>query len=140
MTAAAVATLARALREGITHPGDNQTPAKVLHLPPLRHTGIPDEMAQEFAAQAGFASNDTDQLLAEGLVNELAQAGLAIIPADELATLRTAAADAPDGKRTITAYCQCDAQRLNPLMRITIDKTNTVVIPGANIRPCTHGA
>lgn len=138
----AVDVLRSALVSGLPHPGDEsqKIPAKVLQLPVFRGTGIPSEMADHFAAEAGFADNDTPQLTAEAAVFALESAGLAIIPTDELAALRTQAADAPDGKRTITAYCQCDAQRLNPLMRITIDKTNVVVIPGANIRPCSHGA
>ncbi len=142
MNEAAVSALDQGFRTGLSHPGrpEENLPAKMISLPVFRSTGIPSEMADHFAAEAGFADNDTPRLTAEAAVHTLENAGLTIIPAAELDALRTAAADAPDGKRTITAYCQCDAQRLNPLMRITIDKTNVVVIPGANLRPCTHGA
>ncbi|EUA18456.1 putative gp80 [Mycobacterium xenopi 3993] len=95
--AAVAGLIAQRLPEGLLHPGDpnaNQ-PAKLIPLPGLRSTGIPPEMAKQFAAQAGLPSHDVPKLIGEAIVYLLETEGFAIIPSTELEQLRTQAADAP---------------------------------------------
>lgn len=125
-----VDVLAEGFRTGLTHPGRpaENLPAKVISLPALRNTGIPQEQAAQFAQEAGISGDDTPLLLAEAAVNTLAESGLTIIPTGELQQLKTQAADAPDGIRTVTVYDRTDSQLKNPRLGITVGKTDHIIV------------
>lgn len=128
MSNARAATLiAERLPTGIPHPGaDGQKPFMVT-LPGLRSTGIPPEMAAQFAQAAGLPHTDTPKLVAEAVVNLLETDGqMTIIDNADLAQLRQDAADAPDGTRIMTLRCTCHGREVFQLVigkgdRATID-------------------
>lgn len=122
--------LASRLPNGLQHPGDEANGQKpfTVNLPGLMSTGLPPEMEQQFAADAGLPSTDTPKLVAEATIHTLEQAGYTVIRTSELEQLRTEAADAPDGTRIITAYCRCDHGKKNPLLSLTVGKTDDVTI------------
>ena len=67
---AAVDLLAARLSTGLIHPGNpdaGQQPTPIL-LPGLSGTGIPEEMAAEFAREAGLPTNTAPRMLAEAIV------------------------------------------------------------------------
>lgn len=73
-------TLARALAEGLIHPGDENNPATSLILPGFRTTGMPEPMAEQI--------NDYAKLISEAIVATIEGGGSAIVPAGELAEIR----------------------------------------------------
>ena len=121
-----VTLIAERLPHGIPHPGNpeaNQKPFTVV-LPGMRSTGIPNEQAELYAAAAGLPHTNTPKLLAEALVNLLQTDGdMTIIANSELAELRQAAADAPDGTRIIKVK-----DRGQVLFELTIGKTDETTI------------
>lgn len=132
---AAVELLASRLAAGLVHPGDpdNDQAPVALPLPGLSSTGIPPEMAEHFAAEAGLPHNDAPRLLAEAIVAllETELAGGSTIVADaELAALRIAAAQAPEGTRIVGVHCNCDNTLANPLMQIAVGNTDRVMVNG----------
>jgi len=103
MTNVAVAQmLAGKLSEGLIHPGDDTTPARVLVLPGFRTVGMPEAMAVEV--------NDYAKLIAEAIVATIVDDGSAIVPAEELALIRKAmdVAEPPTQQvvRVTCAVCQ----------------------------------
>ena len=135
---AAVDLLASRLAAGLVHPGDpdNDQPPIALPLPGLSGTGIPPEMAEAFAAEAGLPHNDAPRLLAEAIVHLLESelAGGSTIVADtDLAALRTAAADAPTGARIVSVHCNCDITQSNPLLEIAVGNTDRVMVNGSRL-------
>lgn len=123
---AAVDLLTAKLPAGLVHPGDpaKGQPAKAIPLPGLSNTGIPPEMAQSFAAEAGLSGTDTARLLAEAIVHTLAEANLTIVADDDLTTLKAEAAAAPDGMRVIAVHTECDRARTRPILELTVTKTS----------------
>lgn len=129
MNKAAVDLIASRLPTGLPHPGDptQNTPPKLLPLPGLKSSGIPPEMAEHFAAQAGFPTADAPKLIAEAILNLLeTDGGFTIIPTEDLNALHTQAADAPDGTRIITVHCPTHN---TALLELTINKTDQTTIP-----------
>lgn len=145
--------LAERLAAGLIHPGDpdNNRPPVALPLPGLSSTGIPPEMAEHFAAEAGLPHNDAPRLLAEAIValleNDLA-GGSTIIADAELAALRRAAAEAPAGTRMIALHCNCDNTLTSPLLELTVGNGDRVMVNGGRLLralaarnpDCPHGA
>lgn len=135
---AAVELLANRLASGLVHPGDPDTgqPPVSLPLPGLSTTGIPPEMAQAFAAEAGLPHNDAPRLLAEAIVAllETDLAGGSTIIADaDLDALRAAAAEPPGGVRVIGVHCACDITMSKPLMNVVVGNTDHVVVNGGAV-------
>ena len=135
---AAVDLLAARLAAGLIHPGDpdNNQPPVALPLPGLSSTGIPPEMAEQFAAEAGLPHNDAPRLLAEAIValleTDLA-GGSTIIADTDLAALRTAAADPPGGTRIVAVHCNCDITLANQLLEIAVGNTDRVMVNGGRL-------
>lgn len=104
--------LAARLATGLIHPGnpDTQQPAKLIALPGLSSTGIPPEMAQHFANEAGLPANDAPKLVVEAILHLLdTELGLELIPASELRQLRAQLAE-PDTSTgaPINIHCRCN--------------------------------
>lgn len=135
---AAVELLAARLASGLVHPGDpdHERPPVALSLPGLSSTGIPPEMAEHFATEAGLPHNDAPRLLAEAIVTllETELAGGSTIIADaDLAALRRDAADAPTGKRMIAVHCNCDNTLTSPLLELTVSNSDRVIVNGGRL-------
>lgn len=135
---AAVELLAARLASGLVHPGDPERdqPPVAMPLPGLSSTGIPPEMAEHFATEAGLPHNDAPRLLAEAIValleTELA-GGSTIVADTDLAALRTEAAAAPEGRRVIAVHCNCDITLANPLLELTVGNTDRVMVNGGRL-------
>lgn len=132
----AIALLAKRLPDGLLHPGDDHSPPFAIPLPGLNASVIPQDMADQFSADAGIPKGNTAQLVAEAAVHTLeAEGDFEIITKAELAALRQQAADAPDGRRVVKVYCQCDSGRVDPLLTLAVGKSDEVVIPGNLLLP-----
>lgn len=135
---AAVDLLATRLAAGLLHPGDPERglPPTPLLLPGLSSTGIPPEMAEHFANQAGLPTNDAPRLLAEAIVHvletELAGGSTLIADAD-LAVLRHAAAEAEGDTRVLSVYCSCDPTKANPLLALLTTHSDSVMVDGKTL-------
>lgn len=153
MNGAAVTLLTKRLVAGVVHPGsaEKNMPPTPIPLPGLSSAGIPPEMAKEFADEAGLPSSDAPKLLAEAIVHLIeseCDGGSTIIPNTELAALRKAAADAPDGTRIISLHCACDRTMTDPLLEFALGKDDRVVRDGKAILKalagrtvdCPHGS
>jgi hypothetical protein len=125
---AAAALIADRLQTGLQHPGDTQNPAFTLSLPAMRSNGLPQEMAAQWAAEAGLPSHETPKLLSEALIHELEQGGYTVIPTADLEQLRQDAADAPDGTRVVHVVDARDRQTV--LFLLTIGKDDKAYIDG----------
>lgn len=132
---AAVDLLAARLSTGLIHPGNpdaGQQPTPIL-LPGLSGTGIPEEMAAEFAREAGLPTNNAPRMLAEAIValieTDLA-GGSTIIATTELDTLRTEAAEASTDTRIVSVHCTCDSTMTRPLLELPIGNTDRVTVNG----------
>lgn len=66
-----VDVIAEGFRTGLPHPGNPELkqPARTLVLPGMNFRGIPPEMMEKFAQDAGLPSADFPKLLAEALVH-----------------------------------------------------------------------
>ncbi|MDV6979641.1 hypothetical protein [Mycobacterium intracellulare] len=111
----AIEHIAARLAAGIVHPGnpDTNQPAKLIALPGLSSTGIPPEMAQHFANEAGLPANDAPRLVAEAILHLLdTELGLELIPASELRQLQAQVAE-PDTTTgaAINIHCRCNPSR-----------------------------
>jgi hypothetical protein len=127
------ALLAARLPAGLIHPGnpDANQPAQAIPMPGLSRTGIPPEMARQFASDAGLPSSDVTKLLAEAIVHLIETEGASTIIANtELDALRQAAAAAPEGTRAISVHCHCDNTRSMPLLMLTVGKGDHVSVNG----------
>jgi hypothetical protein len=130
---AAVQLIARAL-PALVHPGDETRKPFAIPLLGLRSAGVPPDMAKSFADQAGLPTSDAPKLIAEAVVHLLETDGnFTIIDTTELQDLRIQAADAPDGIRTVTVHCRCDRPRTDPLLVLTVGKTDQVVLDMAPV-------
>ncbi|MDV7194624.1 hypothetical protein [Mycolicibacterium fortuitum] len=124
MNQAVVDLIARTLPMGLPHPGDENTPSRIVPLPGFRSTGMSDEQAQEFIGQAA-------KTVAEALVH-LIEGEYEILTKADAAQLRQDAADAPDGTRIVTLHC---GNTNNPaLLQLTVGKTDQVVVPAAALK------
>lgn len=123
MSQAVIDFIAQKLRTGLCHPGDSNTPSRIVPLPGFRNTGMSDEQAEEFIGQAA-------KVVAEALFHEIDSFGAAIgITKAEVEQLRQDAADAPDGTRVVTLHC--GNVNSPALLQLTVGKTDQVVIPKA---------
>jgi hypothetical protein len=132
---AAVDLIAARLATGLIHPGDPDTgrPPTPILLPGLSTTGIPPEMAEDFAQIAGLPTNDAPKLLAEAIValieTELA-GGSTIVTDADLAALQQAAATAPTGARILSVHCTCDTTQSDPLMQLAATNSDRIIVNG----------
>lgn len=113
--------IAARLAAGIVHPGNPETnqPAKLIALPGLSSTGIPPEMAQHFANEAGLPANDAPRLVAEAILHLIdTELGLELIPTNELRQLRAQVAE-PDTSTgaAINIHCRCNPRQ--PVLTVT---------------------
>lgn len=103
-----VELLARSLADGLTHHGDGKP--FVLPLPTFRTSGIPPEMAQHFAAEAGLPSTDVAKLTAEAIVHTIETNGDSeIVPKAEINALRAQAAGVEPPARMQALELHCNA-------------------------------
>lgn len=104
----AIAELIAAKLPELTHPGHGQG-AIALPVASFRTAGIPPEMAEQFARDAGYPSANIPLLVAEALVHLIETDGDSeIVRRSELATMRAATAAAePARNRQITVHCHC---------------------------------
>ncbi|AXN50956.1 hypothetical protein DSM43518_02038 [Mycobacterium marinum] len=112
----------KGLAGGLIHPGDDKTKAFPLPLPTFRTAGMPKEMAQHFAEEAGLPHPDIAKLTAEALDNLLEQQGKSVVDTAELTRLRKLDADwEPRRKRTVALTCNCGAM----LARVNVTDLDT---------------
>lgn len=123
---AVVDLIARALPQGLFHPGDDQTPSRVVPLPGFRTTGMGDEQAEEMIGAAA-------KVFAEAITHLIEQ-DYELMPKADAAQLRQDAADAPDGTRVITLFDRADHKRETPLLVLTVGKTDDVTIDKRQLR------
>ena len=110
----AIAALIAEKLPDLTHPGDGSG-AISLPVSTFRMAGIPPQMAEQFARDAGYPSANIPQLIAEALVHLIETDGDSeIVRRSELTRMR-AAADAaePQRSRQVQVHCNCGA----PLFR-----------------------
>ncbi|QBI97311.1 hypothetical protein KD930_gp67 [Mycobacterium phage Kevin1] len=127
MTHTAIQQLAEALTNGLPHPGDENTPPRVIPMPGFRTTGMTDDQAKQLIGTSA-------QLVAEAIVRGVIETDHEILTKAEAAELRQAAADAPDGTRIITIYDRADHQRTTPLLTLTIGKSDDVTVDAGLLR------
>lgn len=130
MNQALVGLLARTFSTGsLPHPGDDNTPSRLIPIPGFRAAGMSDEQAKELIGEAA-------KLWAESLASVIEGEYVLLTKADA-AQLRQDAAEAPDGTRIITVYSQSDHQHQSPLWQFTLGKTNDVTIPDRQLGKLT---
>ncbi len=110
----------------LPHPGDANMGPRTIPIPGFRATGMPDEQAQEMIGQAA-------KMWAEALASVIDAEFDALTKADA-AQLRQDAAEAPDGTRIVTLWDRADHQRTNPLLVLTVGKTDDVTIDARLLR------
>src|ERR1700754_4891952 len=132
----AVTLIAERLSNGVLHPGDpsKDLPAKMLlPMPGFKPSGMSDEMAAHFAAEAGLPpDNDAAQMYAEALVASLDAEGLDIIDRSELGRLRFDAAPLDDvnpAAPTVAVHLSCNRQEM--LTSITVGRAKITTPCGA---------
>ena len=109
-----VKLIAERLPSGLLHPGDptNNQPAKLLPLPGLRSSGLPPELAEEFAKAAGFPVSDVPKLIAEALIHLIETDGQCTIVLNRQLAEQQAQTTTPEQANpsmpTIQVYCQCN--------------------------------
>lgn len=108
MPNAAIADLIATKLPDLTHPG-NGSGAIALPVSTFRTAGIPPEMAEQFAQDAGYPSANIPLLIGEALVHLIETDGDSeIIRRSELATMRAATKAAePQRNRQIQVHCHC---------------------------------
>lgn len=108
MPNAAIAALIAEKLPDLTHPGDGSG-AISLPVSTFRTAGIPPEMAEQFARDAGYPSANIPLLIAEALVHLIeTQGDSEIIRRSELTDMRKAAATAePQRHRQVHVHCHC---------------------------------
>ena len=117
MPNAAIAELIAKNLPDLTHPGDGNG-AISLPVATFRPAGIPPEMAEQFAREAGYPTADITRLVAEALVHLIETEGNSeIVSKTELADMRAATAQAePQRHRQVQVHCHCGT----PLFRASI--------------------
>jgi hypothetical protein len=117
MNQAAADFIAQRLPKGLIHPGGDNTPPKPVMLPGLSSTGIPQEMLQHFAHEAGLPDHDAPKLIGEAIVHAIEtqlDGGSEIISKAELAELRARATalDEMTTGQTVTIRTRCSTDTL----------------------------
>lgn len=133
MTDPVIQLLADRFTSGIAHPDGKGGKSTLLYLP-IRNTGLPSEMAEEFARAAGWPHADAPLALAEAVAHTLRTEGhYAIVPQAEYDELRAKAAGAPDGVRVIEVYGSRTDKK--PTFTLTVPAhTNCVYVPLATLK------
>lgn len=92
----------------LTHPGDGSG-AISLPVSTFRMAGIPPEMAEQFAREAGYPTANIPKLIAEAIVHVIETDGdSTIIRNSELADMRAAQAAAePQRNKQVEVRCNC---------------------------------
>ena len=124
MNQQAVAMIAEGFKTGFPHPGDENTPEHLIPMPGFRDTGMNSAQAEEFIGA-------TATLTAEAVVN-LLESRFELIDKGEAQQLRQAAADAPEGYRTI--HIHPDAMYRDAVLVITIGNDDHKVVPAVALR------
>lgn len=84
------------LKTGLPHPGykEQNVPAQVIHFPGMNFRGMPQEMLDHYAREAGLPSSDLPKLVGEAIVNLIeTQGDSEIVNKAELGNLRDAAGE-----------------------------------------------
>lgn len=122
-------TIAARLATGIVHPGNPTTgqPSTLIELPGLNTRGIPPEMAQHFANQAGLPTNDSPRLIAEAITHLITQElHIDLIDHTELQQLRAQTTqpdpESPQGPQ-VAIHCHCNPRQ--PLLIVTASRAMT---------------
>lgn len=117
MPNATIADLIARKLPDLTHPGDGSGPI-MLPVSTFRNAGIPPEMAEQFAREAGYPSADITKLIGEALVHLIETDGDSeIVRRSELADMRKATETAePQRNRQVQIHCHCGT----PLFRVNI--------------------
>lgn len=130
----AIAELIAAKLPDLTHPGTPGSGGPIL-LPTAtyRTAGIPPEMAQQFAEDAGYPTADITRLIAEAIVHLIETDGdSTIVRNSELADMRAATAAAePRRNRHVKVRCHCGTQLFTANIR-NFD-TDTASIAGPEL-------
>lgn len=124
MNGQAVAMIEEGFKTGFPHPGDENTPEHLIPMPGFRDTGMTGPQAEEFIGAAAT-------LAAEAVVN-LIESRFELIEKGEAQQLRLAAADAPEGYRTI--HIHPDAMYKDAVLVITIGNDDHKVLPAAVLK------
>ncbi len=103
----------------LIHPGDGNSGPIVLPVSTFRTAGIPPEMAEQFAREAGYPTADIPKLVGEAIVHLIeTQGDSEIISRGELAQLRAAAkANEPLKDRPVEVHCHCGAELFTAHLR-----------------------
>lgn len=124
MNRQAVAMIEEGFKTGFPHPGDENTPEHLVPMPGFRSTGMTGPQAEEFIGAAAV-------LAAEAVVN-LIETRFELIEKGEAQQLRLAAADAPEGYRTI--HIHPDAMYKDAVLVITIGNDDHKVVPAVALK------
>lgn len=119
MPNAAIARLIAEKLPTLTHPGDGSGGAIALPMPMLRASGIPPEMAERFAAEAGYPNADITELIGEAIVALIEGEGQSTIVANaELTEMRAAQRAAePLRHRQVAVSCNCGVHLFTAMIR-----------------------
>ena len=114
----AIAGLIATHLPNLTHPGDGSG-AIVLPVATFRTAGIPPEVAESFAREAGLPTADVPRLIAEAIVALIeGQGDSEIVSRADLARLRAAAgANETLRDRPVTVRCHCGAELFTAHLR-----------------------
>lgn len=114
----AIAQLIAEKLPDLTHPGDGSG-AISLPVSTFRMAGIPPEMAEQFARDAGYPSANIPLLIAEAIVHLVETDGNAeIISKAELSQMRAAKAAAePQRNRQVEVQCNCGTTLFRAMFR-----------------------
>jgi hypothetical protein len=86
--------IASNLKAGLPHPGyvEQNIPPQVIHFPGMNHRGIPQQVLDHYAREAGLPSSDLPKLIGEAVVHLIeTQGNSEIVTKTELESLRKAA-------------------------------------------------
>lgn len=118
------------LASGLLHPGnpENDKPPWTIMLPFRSSPGMPKEMVEQL--------NVTAKAIGEAIIHLIETEGQSVIVSrDELARLRytqdQAVGTAAAG--VLPVHCRCDRNYSDPLMYLTVDNTERVVINGRQL-------
>jgi len=112
---------------GLTHPGDPETGAKPTQIAlPFQTTGQPEEMVNLIVG--------TTKLLGEALVHLIeTEGGVELVDREEAKQMRIAVGQGPETPLATPVHCRCDADKVDPLMFLTITDPERIVIDGPTL-------
>ena len=124
--------IAERLPTGLVHPGDENTPAKVLALPGFANRGIPPEMAKQFADEAGLPPNDAPKVWAEAIVHLIeSDGGCVIVPRSEWDDVKARSVVPQEGSPVVAVHCGCN--RKDPILTVAAGRAK-VTTSGAALK------